>query len=121
MKCKTFIQEFGGESLCLSSASAALTCININHAISIIQGKHRYISHINLGYATLVYATFHFGICPFHSGIYHFPFWDMPLSILVYTTFHFGICLSHVYHMYGYHQQVTLSLAEHPQASEATK
>jgi hypothetical protein len=87
LKCKTFIQTFGGKSLCQSSASAERTlrtCININHTISIVQGKHRYISHINLVYATLVYATFHSGIC-------HFPFWHMPLSILVYATFHFGI------------------------------
>ncbi len=85
LKCKTFIQAFGGKSLCLNSASAARTCINIDHGISIIQGKRKYIPHINLGYATLVYATFHSGIC-------HFPFWDMALSIPVYDTFHFGIC-----------------------------
>jgi hypothetical protein len=51
-----------------------------------------YISNINLGYATLVYATFHSGIC-------HFPFWYMPLSILVYSTFHFCICLFPFWHM----------------------
>ncbi len=44
-----------------------------------------YISNINLGYATLVYATLNSGIC-------HFPFWHMPLSILAYATFQFGIC-----------------------------
>ncbi len=95
LKCKTFIQAFGGKGLCLSSALSARTCINIDHAISIIPGKHRYNSHINLGYATLVYATF-------HSGIYHFPFWHMPLSnvsILVDTTFHFGICHVPFWHM----------------------
>jgi hypothetical protein len=71
--------------LCLSSASAraAQTCINImiNHAISIIQEKYRYISHINLRYATRIYATFQ-----------KFPLWYMPLSILAYATFHSGIC-----------------------------
>jgi hypothetical protein len=108
--------------LCLSSASAARslprTCKSIDHAISIIQGKHRYISLINLGYTTLVYAfphaTSHFGIChfpfwymplsiladaTFQFGIYHFPCWDMSLSILVYATFHFGICHFPFWHL----------------------
>ena len=77
-----------------------------------------YISNVNLGYATLVHATFHFGICHFpfwfiplsilayatyHSGICHFPFWHMPLymplSILAYATFHSGICNFPFWHM----------------------
>ncbi len=67
-------------------------CLSYSDAISVIQENHRYISHINLGYATLVmplsilvYATLQFGIC-------HLPFWSMPLTILVYATFHFGLC-----------------------------
>ena len=75
-KCKTFIQAFGGKSLCLSPASATQTCINIDNAISIIE-KQRYV------------FTYTFGIC--YSGICHFPSWYMPLSILVHATFHYGI------------------------------
>jgi hypothetical protein len=113
LKCKTFIQAFGGKSLCLSSASAARTCINImiDHATSIIKDIfHILISGMSLWYmplSILAYATFHFGIChfpfrymppsilsyaTFHFSICHFPFWHMPLSIVVYATFHFGIC-----------------------------
>jgi hypothetical protein len=31
------------------------------------------------------------------------------------------VCLSYAYHMYGYHHQVTLSLAERPEESKATR
>ncbi len=64
--------------------------------------------------ATLVYATLHSGIC-------HFPFWHMPLSILVYPT----SILGYVHHMSICKDIITKLLSQNvlneSQESEATK